>query len=73
MGWSHEPLYRLSSLPRRSRGIYGSGHQPVSMVFGPVSTLLNFVGPFIIPVALFVGGIIGYLVLRWLSQRYTTS
>jgi hypothetical protein len=43
------------------------------MVFGPVSTLLDFVGPFIIPVVLFGGGIIGYLVLRWLSQRYTTG
>ncbi|ERH06226.1 MAG: hypothetical protein J07HN4v3_01837 [Halonotius sp. J07HN4] len=43
------------------------------MTFGPVSTLIKFVGPFIIPVALFVGGIIGYLVLRWLSQRYATQ
>ncbi len=41
------------------------------MVLGPLSLLFNAVGPFLIPVALFVGGLIGYLVLRWLSIRYT--
>ncbi|MFQ3476325.1 hypothetical protein HKK80_08695 [Halonotius sp. F2-221B] len=39
------------------------------MVFGPLTTLLDLVGPFVIPVVLFVGGLIGYLVLRWLFQR----
>jgi len=38
------------------------------MAPGPLSTLFNAFGPFVIPVALFVGGLIGYLVLRWLFQ-----
>ena len=39
------------------------------MVLGPLTTLINLVGPFAIPVVLFGGGLIGYLVLRWLFQR----
>jgi len=39
------------------------------MAFGPLTTLINLVGPFVIPVVLFGGGLIGYLVLRWLFQR----
>lgn len=39
------------------------------MIVGPLSTLFNTFGPFVIPVALFVGGLGGYLVLRWLFQR----
>ena len=39
------------------------------MVLGPLTTLFDTVGPFLIPVVLFVGGLIGYLVLRWLFQR----
>jgi hypothetical protein len=34
-----------------------------------VTTLFETVGPFVIPVVLFGGGLIGYLVLRWLFQR----
>jgi len=39
------------------------------MALGPLTTLINLVGPFVIPVVLFIGGLIGYLVLRWLFQR----
>jgi hypothetical protein len=39
------------------------------MVLGSLTTLINLVGPFVIPVILFVGGLVGYLVLRWLFQH----
>ena len=43
------------------------------MVFGPLTTLIDLVGPFVIPVVLFIGGLIGYLVLRWLFQRFDSD
>jgi|GEM_PF-2774120 len=39
------------------------------MVLGPLRLVIETVGPFLIPVVLFGGGLIGYLVLRWLFQQ----
>jgi hypothetical protein len=38
------------------------------MSLGPLDSLLSTFGPFVLPVLLFVGGLIGYLVLLKLSQ-----
>ena len=38
------------------------------MSLGPLDTLLSAFGPFVLLVLLFVGGLIGYLVLLKLSQ-----
>jgi hypothetical protein len=37
------------------------------MLLGPIDAVLSTFGPFVLPVLLFVGGLIGYLVLLKLS------
>ncbi len=38
------------------------------MALGPLDSLIETFGPFVLPVLLFVGGLIGYLLLLKLSQ-----
>lgn len=38
------------------------------MALGPLDSLIGTFGPFVLPVLLFLGGLIGYLVLLRLSQ-----
>ncbi|WP_185903195.1 hypothetical protein [Halonotius terrestris] len=38
------------------------------MALGPLDTLINTFGPFVLPVLLFLLGLIGYLVLLTLSR-----
>ena len=40
------------------------------MSLGPLDSLLNTFGPFVLPVLLFVGGLVGYLVLLKLSRTF---
>jgi hypothetical protein len=43
------------------------------MSLGPLDSLLNTFGPFVLPVLLFVGGLVGYLVLLKLSRTFNAD